>query len=295
MAAVVLLAIRVDALTADAPLRSTRSREAMVLVNNLVLVLLTFTVLLGTAFPLVVEAVRGVQMSVGRPYFDRMVVPLGAALLFLMGAGPALPWGSASGRQALRALLPPCAGGALLAAVGAALGARNVWTVVVLFLAGFALQVTARELLLPARERMRAHGERPLKAFVEANWNRGRRRLGGYLVHAGTAVAIVAIAVSSTMSTSKEVQLRKGDQVGVGPYTLTLPGSQETREPNRQALVAHVAWPVTAPPWAPSSADELLSRPARAGGHARGAQRGRRRPLPVDDERRRRRPRWACW
>ena len=240
VAAVILLATRVDALTADAPLRSTRSREAMVLVNNLVLVLLTFTVLLGTAFPLVMEAARGVQMSVGRPYFDRMVVPLGAALLFLMGAGPALPWGSASGRQALRALGPPCVGGALVAAVGAALGARNVWTLVVLFLAGFALQVTARELLLPARQRMRAHGERPLRAFVEANWNRGRRRLGGYLVHAGTAVAIVAIAVSSTMSTSKEVQLRKGDQVSVGAYTLKFTGSEETQEPNRQALIAHL-------------------------------------------------------
>jgi cytochrome c-type biogenesis protein CcmF len=241
VASVVLLATRVDALTADAPLSGTRSREAMVLVNNLVLVLLTFTVLLGTAFPLVVEAVKGVQMSVGRPYFDRMVVPLGAALLFLMGAGPALPWGSASGREALRALAPPLVGGALLAALGAALGARNPWTLVVLLLAGFALQVTARELLLPARQRMRAHGERPLRAFVEANWNRGRRRLGGYVVHAGTAVAIVAIAVSSTMSTSKEVQLRQGGQVTVGPYTLTFTGSEEAREPNRQALIAHLA------------------------------------------------------
>jgi cytochrome c-type biogenesis protein CcmF len=241
LASVVLLATRVDALTADAPLRSTRSREAMVLVNNLVLVLLTFTVLLGTAFPLIVEAVRGLQMSVGRPYFDRMVVPLGAALLFLMGAGPALPWGSASGKEAARALAPPLVGGALLATVGLALGARNPWTVITLLLAGFALQVTARELLLPVRERMRAHGENPLRAFVEANWNRGRRRLGGYLVHAGVAVAIVAIAVSSTMSTSKEVQLRKGDQVTVGAYTLRFTGSEEVHEPNRQALVAHVA------------------------------------------------------
>ena len=56
--------------------------------------LLTFTVLIGTVFPLVVEAVRGKQMSVGRPYFDSMVVPIGAALLFILGVGPALPWGT---------------------------------------------------------------------------------------------------------------------------------------------------------------------------------------------------------
>jgi cytochrome c biogenesis factor len=64
----------------------------MFLVNNLLFVLFTFTVLIGTVFPLVVEALRGTQMSVGRPYFDRMAVPVGVALLFLMGVGPALPW-----------------------------------------------------------------------------------------------------------------------------------------------------------------------------------------------------------
>ncbi len=66
--------------------------------------LFTFTVLLGTVFPLVVEAVRGVQMSVGRPYFDRMAVPLGVALLLLMGVGPALPWGRATAAQVRQAL-----------------------------------------------------------------------------------------------------------------------------------------------------------------------------------------------
>ena len=61
--------------------------------------------------PLVVEAVKGKQMSVGRPYFDSMVVPVGAALLFLIGIGPALPWGRATREQLMRALpqWPACA------------------------------------------------------------------------------------------------------------------------------------------------------------------------------------------
>ena len=241
VASVLLLAARVDGLAADAPLRSAGSREAMVLVNNLILVLLTFTVLLGTAFPLVAEAFKGVQMSVGRPYFDRIAVPLGAALLFLMGAGPALPWGGATLAEVRRALAPPLVGGALVAGLGAALGERAGWTIAVLFLAGFALQVTVRELVLPARQRMRAHGEGALTAFLRANWTRGRRRLGGYVVHAGVAVAIVAIAVSSSSSSSREVQLRRGDEVSLGPYTLTFTGSEEIQESNRQSLVAHLA------------------------------------------------------
>ncbi len=241
LASIVLLALRIDALTPDAALRGTRSRDAMMLVNNLLLVLLTFTVLLGTVFPLLMEAFGGKQMSVGRPYFDSMAVPLGAALLFLMGIGPALPWGSASRGEVRRALLPPLVGGALVTAVGAALGVRNVWTLVVLFFAGYACQVTFRELLLPVRQRMRARGENPWRALVEGGWRRGRRRLGGYVIHAGTLIVFVAVAVSSTMSSSKEVELRRGETTTLGAYTLTLQGTEEVQEPNRQALVAHLA------------------------------------------------------
>ena len=90
----------------------------MFLVNNLIFVLLTFTVLIGTVFPLIVEAVNGKQMSVGRPYFDSMVVPIGAALLFVLGVGPALPWGRATREQVQKALLPPIVGAVLFAAIG---------------------------------------------------------------------------------------------------------------------------------------------------------------------------------
>ena len=84
--------------SAEGTIEPALGRDALFLVNNLLFVLFTFTVLLGTVFPLVVEALRGVQMSVGRPYFDRMAVPIGVALLFLMGVGPALPWGRATPR-----------------------------------------------------------------------------------------------------------------------------------------------------------------------------------------------------
>ena len=83
--------------------------------------------LLGTVFPLLVEALRGVQMSVGRPYFDRMAVPLGIALLLLMGVGPALPWGRATPQQVRQALVPPLVGAALFAALGC--GARRAQAV----------------------------------------------------------------------------------------------------------------------------------------------------------------------
>ena len=236
-----LLALRIDRLAAEGTIEPALGRDPLFLVNNLLFVLFTFTVLVGTVFPLLVEAVRGVQMSVGRPYFERMAVPLGVALLLLMGVGPALPWGRATPEQVRKALLPPLAGAAVFAAAGFALGVRRPWTLLALAFGGYTAQVTLRELWLPLSRRMKSHGEGLGRAFVEAEWRRGRRRLGSYVVHAGAVVVIIAIAVSSTMGVSREVQLREGESTHVGPYTLTFLAAEMVREPHRESLVARVA------------------------------------------------------
>jgi cytochrome c-type biogenesis protein CcmF len=237
---VVLLAARIDRLTAESAIEHAQSREAFFLVNNLLFVLFTFTVLVGTLFPLIVEAVKGAQMSVGRPYFDRMAVPIGAALLFLMGVGPALPWGRATGAQVRAALLPPLLGGAALALLGSVLGVRNAWTLVTLFFGGYTAQVTVRALAQPVAART-ARGESLGRALVGSPRGAGRRRFAAYVVHAGAVVFIISIAVSSTMGQSREVQLRTGEQTAVGRYTLTLVAVDTVTEPHRQSLRAQVA------------------------------------------------------
>jgi cytochrome c-type biogenesis protein CcmF len=238
---VVLLATRIDTLAAEGEIAGTASREAMFLVNNLIFVLFTFTVLVGTVFPLVVEAARAVKMSVGRPYFDAMAVPMGAALLFLMGVGPALPWGRATSNQVLRTLLPPLIGASLLGAVGFATGVRNPWTLLTLAFGGYTAQVTFKEMLLPLRQRMKVQGEGLGRALLEANVRRGRRRTGAYIVHTGAAIVIIAIAVSSTMGVSKELELNIGESATIGNYTLTFLRADSVSEPHRQSLVAEVA------------------------------------------------------
>ena len=235
-----ILALRVDRLGAPSAGFEPKSREAMFLVNNLLFVLFTFTVLIGTVFPLIVEALRGVQMSVGRPYFDRMAVPIGVALLFLMGVGPALPWGRATGAEARRALLPPLVGAAMAALVGLALGVRHPWTLATLALAGYTAQVTLRELARPLRRQVRAHGE-ALTHALETQLRQGRRRMAGYVVHGAVVVIVTAIAVSSTLGRSREVQLNRGQTVELGAYTLTFLGAEPVAEPHRQSLVASVA------------------------------------------------------
>lgn len=235
---VLLLALRIDALAPEGRLNGGLSRDAFFLINNLLFVLFTFTVLIGTVFPLVVEATKGVQMSVGRPYFDRMAVPIGAALLFMMGVGPALPWGRTTPAQAWSSMQAPLGSALVFAAVGFVAGVRNPWTSVTLGFAGFTTLATFREMLAPAFHRSTSRKE-PFGKALAASWQGGgRRRFAAYVVHAAAVVVIVAIAVSSTQGASTEVQLRRGESVSLHDYTLTYLGAEERREPHRTALIA---------------------------------------------------------
>jgi cytochrome c-type biogenesis protein CcmF len=237
---IVLLALRIDRLEPEGAIDGALSREGAFLVNNLLFVLFTFTVLIGTVFPLIVEAATGKQMSVGRPYFDAMIVPVGAALLFLVGIGPALPWGRADKAQLKKSLLPPLITAVILAVVGYAAGSRNPWTLITLAFGGYAAYVTLAEMWLPFVQRVRRGGENVGASFVQSQLRRGRRRFASYIIHAGAVIVFIAIAVSSTMKTTKELQLHRGDSASIGAYTLTFLGTEERLEPNRQAAIARV-------------------------------------------------------
>jgi len=234
---IALLAFRIDKLETEGRIEGAASREAMFLVNNLLFVLLTFTVLIGTVFPLIVEAVKGKQMSVGRPYFDSMVVPIGAVLLFVLGIGPALPWGRATGEQIRKSLLPPLIGAVVLAALGYVVGVRNPWTLVTLAFGGYAAQVTLKEMFVPMRQRMR-RGEPAGLAFVDGQLRRGRRRFASYIVHASAVVAIIAIAVSSSMRQTTELHFAKGQTQQASGYDITLTGIKEVQEPHRSSIIS---------------------------------------------------------
>jgi cytochrome c-type biogenesis protein CcmF len=235
-----LLAMRIDKLEAEGNLEPGVSREGMFLVNNLLFVLLTFTVLIGTVFPLVVEAMKGKQMSVGRPYFDSMVVPTGAALLFLLGIGPALPWGRATREQMRKALLPPLAGATVFAIVGYTVGVRNGWTLLTLAFGGYAAWVTLGEMFVPMLQRMK-RGDSVGTAFVEGQLRRGRRRFASYVVHAGAVIVIISIAVSSSMRQTGELTLRKGETASFAGHTVTMQGIEERQEPHRRSTIARFA------------------------------------------------------
>ena len=98
-----LIGWRGDRLRSPGAIDSPVSREGAFLANNVLFTVFAFVVLLGTVFPLLVEALQDRRTVVGAPYFDRLSMPIGIALLFLMAVAPVLPWRKASGELLPRA------------------------------------------------------------------------------------------------------------------------------------------------------------------------------------------------
>jgi cytochrome c-type biogenesis protein CcmF len=196
------------------------SREAAFLFNNVLFLGVTFAVLFGTLYPLMVEATSGDRISVGAPWFNRVNAPIFVALLFLMGVGPALPWGGAGWRTIRERFAVPVLAGVAALAAGWMLGLRGAAPLAALGLAGFVIVIMGEEVVRGAAARSRSRGEGP----ATATWRlaiRNRRRYGGYLVHAGICVMAVAVAVSATLGSEVTARLAPGESAAIGAYRVT--------------------------------------------------------------------------
>ncbi|OGB98494.1 MAG: hypothetical protein A3G35_06035 [candidate division NC10 bacterium RIFCSPLOWO2_12_FULL_66_18] len=234
-----LVAYRADRLKGHGELDSIVSRESAFLLNNVVLVGICFTVFLGTIFPLLAEAIRGTKMSVGTPYFNRVSVPLGMALLLLMGIGPLIAWGRASLNNLKRNFLKPSlaalAGGAILAA----LGVRQAEVLAAFVFCFFVIGTIVFEFTVGTRTRAKTTGERFLTAFATLLL-KSRRRYGGLIVHLGVVVAIIGIAVSSVYKVEREQTLKPGETLSVGPYAVRFDGLAAGERPTHILVWANL-------------------------------------------------------
>src|SRR3954451_10723909 len=172
-----LIGWRGDRLRSAGSIDSPVSREGAFLANNVLFAGFAFVVLLGTVFPLVAEALNGERISVGKPYFSRMTMPIGLALLFLMAVAPALPWRKASGELLRKRLQWPAWIGTVVVVLCVVLGVRGLGALLGFGLGAFAGAAAIRQLVLSARRQ----GWRGVVG----------RANGGMLVHVG----IVVIAV----------------------------------------------------------------------------------------------------
>jgi len=221
-----LIGWRGDRLRAPGTMDSPLSREGAFLANNVLFAAFAFVVLLGTVFPLVVEAIDGDRISVGRPYFDGMTAPIGLALLFLMAVAPVLPWRKASTSLLRERLLWPARCGAASVVLAVLLGARGLQPLLGFGLGGFAAGAALRQLAI---------------AFRRQGW-RGLvgRTNGGMIAHLGLVLVAVAFTAASTYGHRSEVRLRPGESAVVAGHRVTYEGRAVRSYENRRAIEAAV-------------------------------------------------------
>jgi cytochrome c-type biogenesis protein CcmF len=233
-----LIAWRRESLRAEATFDTPLSRESVFLGNNVLLLVLTFTVLVGTIYPLLAEAVTGGKVSVGSPFFNRNTAPVALLLLFLMGIGPLLPWRAASPSAVLRRLQVPMWAAAVTTALLALTGA-GVVAVIVFGLAAFVAAATVAEMVRGVQAQRRAHGI-SVGAAIGGAVARNHRLYGGLVVHLGLIVAVVGVSWAALADRSSEVTIARGEIVRAEGYDLRFDRLTTREEPQRRVLVAEL-------------------------------------------------------
>jgi cytochrome c-type biogenesis protein CcmF len=238
-----LYTTRLPLLDAEARLESMVSREASFLFNNLLFVGIAFSVLWGTLFPILSEAVQGTKVTVGPPFFNKVNIPLGLALLALTGIGPLIAWRRASIPNVKRQFAVPAATGVLTTLALLVGGMRDGYALMAIGLGAFVTGTVVQEFARGARARHRQYGESHLVAVARLI-GRNRRRYGGYIVHVGMVLLFVAFA-GMAYKTETEATLRPGQSATIKSpygwtYTFTHLGISQYESLNRQVTAGIV-------------------------------------------------------
>ncbi|HEX3242484.1 MAG TPA: heme lyase CcmF/NrfE family subunit [Solirubrobacterales bacterium] len=217
-----LIVSRLDDLRSERRIDSLISREAVFLINNLLLVALCVAIFWGTFFPLISELFTGEKASLAAPWFDRYTTPLAIVLVLFTGIGPLLAWRRVSWASAKRVFLWPLVAGALtgIVLVLATSAGERPWALALFAFSAFALTGLAQEFWRGASgRRTLAGGSMP--AALVAVVSRNRRRYGGYIVHVGVVVLLIGIAASSSFQTKRDVTMRPGESTVIDGRTVT--------------------------------------------------------------------------
>ncbi|NBC95003.1 MAG: heme lyase CcmF/NrfE family subunit [Deinococcus-Thermus bacterium] len=216
-----LVAWRWDQVRDRADLDHPVSREGTFLAGNVLFLAVTFAVLLGTIFPLFVEAVSGDKVTVGAPFFDQATLPLWMGVLALMGIGPLLPWRRAPDQSLRRNLTWMLAVAAVAAGVSAALGMRGVYPLLTVALIGWNLASVTLLLLGAVVPRVRV-GTRSVAQVLVSYAHENRRRFGSMVVHFGVVVIAVGILGSSAYRVDEQIRVDIGGSTMFQGHELTV-------------------------------------------------------------------------
>jgi cytochrome c-type biogenesis protein CcmF len=222
-----------DYLKTENMLDSMISRESSFLFNNLLFLVACIAVLSGTLFPVFSEWFTNNRISVGAPFFNKVMVPIGLAILLLTGVGPLLAWRKTSMDSLKRNFGWPL----IIGAVGAAgcffLGYRDGASLLCFFLCGFVFWTIVMEFYRGAKVISARTGMSMMMAAHELSM-RNTRRYGGYVVHFGMVLVFIGLA-GAAFNTEAQKAMNIGDSLQLGPYTLVLQSADTKAEKNYTA------------------------------------------------------------
>jgi cytochrome c-type biogenesis protein CcmF len=219
-------------------LDSWMSREAAFLANNWILLFAALFVMFATMFPTLSEAIRGERLTVGPPFFNKWMLPIGLFLLVLTGVGPLLAWRKSSLVNLRQQFLWPILLALLVSGTFVALGVR-VWASGICFaFSAFVVGTVSQEFWRGARVRQSNTGTDLLTALIGLV-SRNKRRYGGYVVHLGIVLIFLGFA-GEGFKQEEQVLLKPGQQVNVGHFTVRYDALKVTDDGQKQMVTSHV-------------------------------------------------------
>jgi len=199
------------------------SRETLLLVNNLLLVVATAMILLGTLYPLLLDALSGAKLSVGPPYFNAMFVPLIGALMLTLGVGILVRWKDTPLKWLLGMLTPVLITSVVLGGLGSLLFGDFNWAVLaVSLLAAWVVIAGVRDLLDKTRHKGLFKG---MRSLAPSYW-------GMHLAHLGLAVCAIGVVLTSHQSAERDLRLAPGESLSLGGYEFVFEGAVHHEGPN---------------------------------------------------------------
>ncbi|HTQ95303.1 MAG TPA: cytochrome c-type biogenesis CcmF C-terminal domain-containing protein, partial [Candidatus Acidoferrum sp.] len=222
-----------DYLKSENMLDSVISRESSFLFNNLLFLVACIAVLSGTLFPVFSEWFTRNRISVGPPFFNKVMIPIGLAILFLTGVGPLLAWRKTSGESLKRNFGWPAIVGLLSGILAFVLGYRDAAAMLCLALCGFVFGTIVLEFYRGAKV-IRARTGMNLMFSAQELAMRNTRRYGGYVVHFGMVLIFIGLA-GSAFNTEAQKVMNIGESMKLGPYTLVLQSGDTKAEKNYTA------------------------------------------------------------
>jgi cytochrome c-type biogenesis protein CcmF len=229
---------RLPLLKARNELDSWASKEAAFLANNWVLLFAAVFVLFATMFPTLSEAVAGERLTVGPPFFNAWMTPVGLILLLLTGIGPLLAWRNSTLANLREQFLWPIVAGLAAGSIAAAIGIP-MWSSGLCFaLCGFVAGTMTQEFIRGAAVRQHSTGTDLFTAMI-GMVARNKRRYGGYVVHLGIVLMFLGFA-GEGFGRDEQALLKPGQTVTVDRYTLRLDAIRATEDSQKQMVTGHV-------------------------------------------------------